>query len=177
MNEYEGHWIMTFTGKKFYPLTPREEDVDIVDIAHALSLICRFTGHCRVFYSVAEHSLRVSNILPPELQLAGLLHDAAEAYLADVARPAKLKVIEDIEERILKTIFSKYGVPYPLPDEVKEADWIMVATEGRDLMPDTRDWYLPLPPLKKKIRPMSSRTAEFLFLNRFAELKGENNES
>lgn len=82
-------WIQTFTGKQFWPLTPKAEDVCIEDIAHALAFKCRFGGHCKTFYSVAEHSCRVAEILRPEHQLIGLLHDAAEAYLPDVAAPIK----------------------------------------------------------------------------------------
>lgn len=82
-------WIQTFTGKKVFPLAMTTDMVDIKDIAHALSLKCRFTGHCRTFYSVAEHSMRVAELVRPELKLAALLHDAAEAYLPDFARPIK----------------------------------------------------------------------------------------
>ena len=59
-------WIQTYSGKKFYPLDPRPEDIDIRDIAHALSLNCRFNGHCRCFYSVAEHSVGVSSSQSPD---------------------------------------------------------------------------------------------------------------
>lgn len=82
-------WIQTFTGKKVFPLDIRAQQICIQDIAHALSLKCRFGGHCRTFYSVAEHSIRVSRIVPKHLKLIALLHDAAEAYLPDVCAPIK----------------------------------------------------------------------------------------
>ena len=85
----KGDWIQTFTGRAFYVLDPRPEDVDIEDIAHALSMQCRFAGHCREFYSVAQHSVTASWLVPPEDALWGLLHDAAEAYVVDLPRPIK----------------------------------------------------------------------------------------
>lgn len=84
-------WIQTFTGKKVFPFAMTPDQVCIEDIAHALALKCRFTGHCKRFYSIAEHSVRVSWLVRPEVQLAALLHDAAEAYLPDFARPLKGK--------------------------------------------------------------------------------------
>ena len=85
-------WIQTFTGRKVYPLALKPSDVCVEDIAHALSMKCRFNGHCREFYSVAEHSTRVAMILPKGKQVFGLLHDAAEAYLPDVCAPIKSAV-------------------------------------------------------------------------------------
>src|ERR1700744_4853571 len=85
-------WIQTFTGKKFSPLAPRPEDVDIRDIAHALAMKCRFNGHCSPFYSIAEHSVRVSWLLEQQGKreaLWGLMHDAADAYLPDLGAPIK----------------------------------------------------------------------------------------
>lgn len=87
-------WIQTYTGRQFYPLAPRAEDVDLRDIAHHLAMKCRFTGACRKFYSVAEHSVRVVWCLTDgghdtAVLRRGLLHDAAEAYLPDLARPLK----------------------------------------------------------------------------------------
>lgn len=82
--------ITTFTGIEFAPLSPRLEDIDIRDIAHGLSNLCRFSGQCRKFYSVAEHSVFVSLLTPPKYALGALLHDASEAYgLNDVAGPIK----------------------------------------------------------------------------------------
>jgi len=85
-----GDWIQTYTGKRFWPLDPRPEDVDILDIAHSLSLLCRFTGHTSSFYSVSQHSILVAQEVPKRLRLWALFHDAAEAYIGDIARPTNL---------------------------------------------------------------------------------------
>jgi hypothetical protein len=74
-----GDWMQTFTGRRFWPLDPRGEDVLIEDIAHALSLLTRYGGHCTRFYSVAEHSVLLARAATPENALWLLLHDASEA--------------------------------------------------------------------------------------------------
>src|SRR5579885_2784587 len=84
-----GDWIQTYCGVAFYPLDPRPEEILIEDIAHALSMLCRFTGHVKRFYSVAQHCVYVSHRCDPKDALWGLLHDAAEAYLNDISRPVK----------------------------------------------------------------------------------------
>jgi len=95
-------WIQTYTGKCFHPREPGPDDFDIRDVAHALSLLCRFNGHCRTFYSVAEHSVRVSRICPPAAALWGLLHDLGEAYVGDLPRPLKplMPRFEEIEATV-----------------------------------------------------------------------------
>jgi 5'-deoxynucleotidase YfbR-like HD superfamily hydrolase len=82
-------WIQTYQGGCFEPFNPHPDQIHIRDIAHALALTCRFTGHCLDFYSVAQHSVMVSQIVSHKHALAGLLHDASEAYLTDVASPIK----------------------------------------------------------------------------------------
>ena len=81
MSERRGDWIQTYLGIQFWPLDPRPEEVMLFDIAHSLSNMCRFTGHCREFYSVAQHSVIVSQNVPREDAAWGLLHDASEAYM------------------------------------------------------------------------------------------------
>ena len=175
-------WIQTYTGKQFWPLDPRPEDLDIVDIAHALSNICRFTGHCRTFYSVAEHSCHVSIILPPELKLWGLLHDASEAYLCDIASPVKHQMphYQRFERRLMLTVAERFNLlaeysNYPeLPTLVHEADMTLCATEVRDLMGAPPVPWRPLPPpLPEVIVPMSPGRAELWFLRLWEELRGE----
>lgn len=118
--------ITTATGKRVDPQALHPEDIDIHDIARSLSRQCRYNGHVGGFLSVARHSLWVSMSLPPHLQLAGLLHDAAEAYLGDVVRPLKHspfgKHYLEMEEKAERVIFQRFGIPYPLADEIKEAD-------------------------------------------------------
>lgn len=165
-------WIQTFTGKRFWPLDPRPEEVNILDIAHALSLKCRFTGQCRCFYSVAQHSVHVAEVTG---SLWGLLHDAGEAYLADVATPVKkhLPDFHTLEANIMRAVCDRFGLPLIEPPEVKHADRVLLATERRDLMPSPpRPWLLAenVAPLEKVIRPWAPIVAELAFLSAFERL-------
>jgi hypothetical protein len=168
-------WIQTYVGKQFWPLAPRAEDLDIRDIAHSLSLQCRFNGHCRVFYSVAEHSVRVAAQLPDELALWGLLHDAAEAYLGDLTRPLRRQVearwFNEAEDRLLKVIAATFGLTWPMPPSVRAADDVLLVTEARDLMvePPT-SWSIEAEPLPERIEPRAPAAAEALFLERYEAL-------
>lgn len=131
--------ILTYTGLRFDVMNPRADLINIQDIAHSLSMICRYNGHVRSFYSVAEHSIHVANWLSqggesPEVQLAGLMHDSSEAYVGDMVSP--LKRTEElgtahtvIEERVLAAIAKRHGFIYPLPDVVHEADKAVYAWE------------------------------------------------
>lgn len=151
---------------------------DIQDIAHALSHLCRFTGHTREFYSVAQHSVYVSRIVPPQHALAGLLHDAAEAYLGDVSSPLKalLPDYKKLERCFEAQIFEHFGLPAELPPEVKQADQTMLATEMRDLMPVTARDMAGLAELGIKahpdltVYPVFPDVAKATFLRRFEEL-------
>ena len=166
-------WIQTYTGKQFYPLSPRAQDVDIRDIAHALSMQCRFNGHCKIYYSVADHSVRVSHAVPAEHALWGLLHDAAEAYLTDLPRPVKklMPTFEAMEDQLLDFLLKQFGLSMPMPHPVQVADETLLATEARDVMaPPPADWQLRYGPLEKKIQPLSQADAEAAFLKRFDEL-------
>jgi len=175
-----GDWIQTFSGVAFYPLDPRPEDIRIEDVAHALAMQCRFTGHVRRFYSVAEHSVRVSRVCDPSDALWGLLHDASEAYLIDVARPVKrmecMVPYRDAEQRLLHAIADRFGLAWPEPPSVKSGDKCLLAIEARDLMPsvwpDWREkWYPFIGDRDFTIsRPWSPEEAEERFLARFTEL-------
>jgi hypothetical protein len=169
-------WIQTYVGKQFWPLAPRPEDLDIRDIAHSLALLCRFNGHCRVFYSVAEHSVRVAAELPGELALWGLLHDAAEAYLGDLTRPLKQQSEAEwfnaAETQLLRVIADTYGLVWPMPVAVRAADDALLATEARDLMvAPPEPWSLAAVPLPGRIEPFTPATAEARFLERYAALR------
>jgi len=121
---YAGDYIRTYTGKYVNPFDMNIEDIDIKDIAHALSMMCRFSGHCQQFFSVAHHSLLVSNALPDDFKLEGLLHDASEAYLVDIPSPIKQKMPQylEVENNLMTVISKKFGFTWPSSPEVKKQD-------------------------------------------------------
>lgn len=169
--------ISTAKGGFFDFENPDRSEFTIFDIAHALSHVCRFTGHVSEFYSVAQHSVAVSYVVPKHMALAGLLHDAAEAFIGDVSSPLKrlLPDYKRIEKEVERVVFSKFGIDPELPAMVKEADLVLLATERRDLMPKDHEqmvWMLPehIKPLERKIVGWESPTAYVLFINRFEEL-------
>jgi hypothetical protein len=169
-----GDWIQTYTGKKFYPLDPRPEDICIEDIAHALANTCRYNGHSRVFYSVAEHCVRMSLANLPGCPKWLLMHDAAEAYISDVPRPVKpmLEEFKAIENSILSVIGEKFNLGEMDHRHIKWGDLVMLSTEKRDVLLHDLDWNLNLPePLIGIIRPMEPRMAEVLFYKRAQELE------
>ena len=170
----EESWIETFTGRYVNPLKFKPDDIDIIDIAHALSMVCRFNGHCNQFYSVAEHSLRVCNLMGDnDDKLTALLHDASEAYMADITRPVKwaLPEIRKVESIIEIVINEKFGLKGDWVN-IKKADNILLATEARDLMLSKgKNWYLPYNPLDEKIIPYNSELAKCLFLCEFNKLR------
>lgn len=175
--ENDDCWIQTYTGKKFFPLNPRLSDICIEDIAHALSNICRFTGHCRDFHSVAFHSVLVSYVVSKQNSLYGLLHDASEAYLMDLATPLKrsgaFENYKIFEKNLQNLILDKFGIKGDEPAEVKEADTKMLATEARDLLDNMHpEWMRNIKhkPYPFKIVSFSPKEAKNLFLDRFYEL-------
>lgn len=173
--------ICTVTGREFNFLETDASTICIEDIAHALSQICRFTGHTSEFYSVAQHSVLVSYLVPPEFALEGLLHDAAEAYLGDVAKPLKnlLPDYQALEHRIEAKVFARFGLHQPLPACVKHADRVMLATELRDLMQISRfqeggiDAHQSVQPAASRIEVWSSGLARSIFLKRFLKCQAQ----
>lgn len=167
--------ICTYHGTYFDFLNPQNSAIDIVDIAHALSNICRFAGHTSKFYSVAEHSVHVSYLVPPELALDALMHDAAEAYIGDVSSPLKalLPEYKSIERKIEHVIRRHFRLSLTLDTLVKQADMIMLATERRDLMPDLGDSWeclLGVKPREQPVQALSPAGAYILFLHRYQQL-------
>jgi hypothetical protein len=167
--------VLTASGRRFDLLDPETAEFDIYDIAHALSHLCRYTGHCREFYSVAQHSVLVSRIVPAQHALAGLLHDAAEAFIGDVATPLKalLPDYREIEARIEAVVFRRFGLPLRLPDCVKQADQVLLCTELRDLMAaDPSGWPANrnVQAMRVRIDPQTPAQARDEFLRTFGEI-------
>lgn len=170
------NYVSTYTGCKFWPTNPRAKDICVEDIAHALSNICRFNGACRSFYSVAQHSVLVSeNVgVSPKAQFIGLMHDAAEAYWGDRQAPVKTDLDRDIERNLMDCIFEALRVPkaWEMKSEelVKAADLRMLVTEFRDLMPRVPESLERLNPFSATIFPWPPADAEVRFLNAYALL-------
>ena len=120
------NYFRTHSGKHVHTLSPAPSEIDINDIARALSHICRFLGHTEVFYCVAQHSVLVSQLVPRADALWGLLHDAAEAYLCDLPRPVKreprMEIYRVAEDSLLACIALKFGMAPEMPETVKLAD-------------------------------------------------------
>ena len=170
-------WLQTFSGVKFDPLHPKKEDIRMLDIAHSLSMQCRFNGHVIRYYCVAEHSVTVSRILPEEYKLWGLLHDAPEAYVSDLIRPVKevISGYADIEDHIMEMICDIYGLSWPMPHEVKRADDILLVTEKRDLLvPASGKWKIDEVPLEERIEPWTQEKAMIEFLRAMGEYGAKN---
>lgn len=171
-----GDWIQTFSGMKFYIFDPRPEEICIGDIAHALSFKCRFSCHCREFYSVAQHSLMVSELMEDRYGidggLCGLMHDSAEAYIGDMVKPIKRMPFMDsykaAENAILGMIYEKFQVKNI---DYKSVDNVVLATEKRDIMSNCMHAWESLPdPLIQKIVPRPILNIEQEFLNTFYRL-------
>ena len=165
---------MTSTGDYFDFLNMSPNNVHIQDIAHALARQCRYAGHCLRFYSVAQHSVIASHIVPRKFALEALLHDAHEAYVGDMTMPLKqlLPDFMEIEHKVDAVIRQKFSLPNTISQLVKYADRIMLATEERDLLIGHARWEYTkdVLPLHKKIEPERPVIAECNFLARFDEL-------
>jgi hypothetical protein len=168
-------WIQTFDGRAVSLVDPLPSDIKLSTIAIVLSRMCRFGGHCRKFYSVAEHSYRVCRIVASEtvdiqLRLAALLHDAHEAYtgFGDVCRPARIfaPLVTRMQRRLDGVIAERFGFDVELfeHDLVKYADAKMLATEARDLMLDPpQPWEAMPEPMPQKIVPLDMQNNAWIF--------------
>ena len=171
-----GDFMQVFSGRKYWPMDPRPHEVHIEDIAHSLAMQARYAGHCIKFYSVAEHSVLIARHLAakhaPEVALAGLLHDAPEAYCVDIPRPLKpyLTNYRAIEQDNWLAIAARFGLSKELPREVHDADNRIIADELVNLreMP----WHARYAgkELGVKLRYWSPEEAELEFLATFDAL-------
>lgn len=168
-------WLLTASGRKFDPVDPQPDMIDLVDIAAGLSNECRFAGQCRFFYSVAQHSVLVSQLVPQEDAFEALLHDAAEAYIKDIPAPVK-RLLPDyraLEARIEGAIRARFGLPADESPSIKHADLVLLATERRDLMPHGgEDWPMleGITPMDKRIRAVHAAQAKSMFMQRALEV-------
>ena len=179
-------WIQTHCGSAFYPNDPQPAGVLIEDIAHSLSMQCRYAGHCKRFYSVAEHSLLLSRVVSPSFALTALLHDATEAYVQDMIRPIKdlFPQYRIMEGRIWLAVAGRFGLSPVIPPEVKIADKRMLVTEVKHLFTNPagkwrEDQVLMEPfslaafaPLAQEGLGLAPDKSKELFLARFKELGG-----
>lgn len=177
-NKQDQVYKETYTGKKVYIFNPTVESLDLADISHSLSMVCRFGGHTKKFYSVAEHCVILSNVVPEEHAKWALMHDASEAYFGDLIRPIKhtpaLKGYREAEKNIQKVIAKKFGLPSEIPSIVKEFDSHLLYTEAKEMFMNFDLSYFD----KKGYRHLtnvefnyySPNEAKKVFLSRFSEL-------
>lgn len=179
-----GGWIQTVTGKKFHFNSSHPEEVDIEDIATALSRMPRWAGHTTKFMSVGQHSV-LTSLLVKELggdthdQMLGLLHDATEAYMCDIPKPLKnlMPIFKETENIVWKKISKHFfGKVLDLPQIVHQADGMMLATEARDLFsfPPLDNWVKRCPdPWERTIVPVGPTASYSMFIHRYEELVDE----
>jgi hypothetical protein len=172
-------FLWTYSGRRFWPLDPRAQDVDIVDIAHALSFQCRYGGHVRAHYSVAQHCVLVAENC--DHPLLGLIHDAAEAYMIDLPKTIKRDPVlkarwEEIDGAIHRAICESLNVTPVISDDVKHADLVVARTEMRDVMAAERPLVFlgeSVAPLPRCITPWPAEVAKEMFLQRYVEYEGQ----
>lgn len=176
MNDWHrGDFMDTYSGKQFHPFDPRPDDIEIIDIAHALAMTCRFGGHTKQFYSVAQHCVLVASKASPANALRALMHDAPEAYTGDLVRPIKkhpeMVVFEWVEETVERAICARFGLPYPIcNDEIKRLDNRILLDEREQVMtPTDHDWNIGGEPLGVEIDRWSPEIAREKFLNAWSE--------
>jgi 5'-deoxynucleotidase YfbR-like HD superfamily hydrolase len=179
-------WISLLSGGRFNYNKPEDSDVTIDDIASALSNVCRYSGHLPRFYSVAQHLVNTSYIVPPEHAFTALMHDTAEAFTNDLPTPLKwaLPIFKELEVKIEGAMSKKFGFEYPYPPSVKEADTVMLILEKLYVKEDTSVWPLYekwTPEAVEIYRPLvdldswQPRRAKREFMERFEELTGKEN--
>lgn len=164
----------TYLGKQYSLTTPVADDIDPRDIAHSLAHLCRFNGHTKTFYSVAQHSCLVADLVPPEHRLSALLHNAAEAYIGHMIDPVKQCVMlyQEIERLHWEKICKRFNIDLQLPESVRNADRIVTATERRDLIkysdPAGRS-NTQNSPMNRTIRPWSIQKARDIYFQQLMD--------
>ena len=176
-----GPYVSTATGRKFFPISPRPEDVDIHHIARSMSMTCRYNGAVRRFYSTAEHSVHIARSLVKAhgklVALAGLLHDAPESYsgFGDVVSPMKSEspFVGEIEDSIYrKAIAPRFGLDADIPEAVHIADMRIRGNEVANMVPMA--WHEEYDdPLDVILQYWSPEEAEEEFLETFKALGGD----
>ncbi len=170
-----GDWMQTASGGQFWPLDPRPSEVSIDDIAHALSLICRFGGHCRRFYSVAEHSVLTARAAEPQHKRWALMHDSPEAYILDMVRPLKkhMPAYAAHEERLMRAISLRFNLLLDMPAEVKLLDdRILMDERAQNMMPPPSPWSVEIEPLGIQLQFWTPDQAKREFLAAYTEYFG-----
>ena len=179
-------WLTTRSGIQFFLNSPSESMIHWDDIAESLAKTCRFNGHCRGFYSVAQHSMIVANAMPIESRIYGLLHDAHEAYTGDIISPVKNCIgtvrqsrLDSMQNNIDRQIYSAAKIPPPnedLKQRIHIADIRALATEWRDIVVskhDGRPFFKDdedLRPFDGHIKPLPNwETAKAAFLQDLAQ--------
>ena len=172
-----GAFVTTYSGVKFFVEDCNIAEVPIEDIAHALAMNCRFNGHLDQFYSVAQHSVIVSSLVPSEHRMTALLHDVSEAFLPDMPRPFKQYIggFQDYEDRIDRAVADTYGTTYPLPESVKYIDKNIVRDEAEAMYRVPPDWitYYESVAGKEWFMKLTPMQAKMYFLDRYYYLLGE----
>lgn len=171
----KGPTIMLASGRRFDLLNPLSSEFDIEDIAHGLANVCRYAGQCRAFYSVAEHSLLVSETVN-RYAFEALLHDSAEAFIGDITRPLKklLPDYREIEGRIEKAVAERFSLDFAAKATIKEADLRVLAAEQEQVMaPGCADWAREagIAPASVTVRSLPPSDAKAAFLRRYEELR------
>jgi hypothetical protein len=176
-----GNYIETYTGKRIFYDNIKSEDITIIDIGHALSQLCRYTGHTKEFYSIAQHSILVSDNLGTLAEKrAGLLHDASEAYINDLASPLK-KFLGDssyteLEDDFHEVINRKFNITDGMTSNIKKVDLQALFTEKRDVTNNAHTdwgWGYDIEMFKDKIIPLPPKGVKRLFFDRFKKLFSE----
>jgi uncharacterized protein len=174
----QNNWMCLVDGSQFWPFQPDPRLIKIEHIAHCLANLCRYSGHTKRFYSVAEHAFWCSYAVPAKHALEALMHDASEAYCADLPSPIKrqLPAYQQIEDKVQHAIARRFGLEYPYPDSVHKADKQILANEYRDILnPCVVDWCAGVEPLPNiTIQGWLPTEAKHRFLERYYELLQHN---